>query len=161
MLNAESHLAPPRAVLPCAVIFVVLCAAAVLLFLPVVDAQSLSTRPVTTERFEDYVRAHAHEHELIDRALAVARDSTNFRLEGMNDLRSQITTERGQYATRIAVETLREGMEGRLNKIEQAQSAAASASAVWAIVLGVFFTFVQVALRFLPMRFTTDKASHR
>ncbi len=103
---------------------------------------------VTTQRFEDYTRAHEREHELIAQAIVEARRTVDLRLEGMNDLRQQITTERAAYATAAGAETLRQ----RIDKLEQAQAAQAGSNATWTIVLGVFFTVLQLGMRFLPVR---------
>jgi hypothetical protein len=127
------------------------------LFVGVVDAQP--TRPVSSERFDDYVASHAREHVLMNEALTRARETTDFRLEGMNELRSQINTERGQYATRAAFDTQRQTTEERLNKIEQAQASMQSANLTWMAALGVFFTIVQLALRFLPIGYSKPKES--
>jgi len=121
---------------------------ALLLCSGVVSAQP--TRAVTSERFDDYVSSHAREHALINEALTRARETTNFRLEGMNELRSQINTERGQYATRAAFDTQRQTTDDRLNKIEQSVASMQSANLTWIAALGVFFTVVQIGLRFLP-----------
>ncbi len=103
---------------------------------------------VTTQRFEDYTRAHEREHELIAQAIVEARRTVDMRLEGMNDLRQQITNERAGFATSAGAEALRQ----RIDKLEQAQAAAAGSNATWTIVLGVFFTILQLVMRFLPVK---------
>lgn len=124
--------------------------AALVLLLCAGVASAQPTRPVTSERFDDYAQSHAREHALINEALTRARETTNFRLEGMNELRAQINTERGQYATRAAFDTQRQTTDDRLNKIEQGIASMQSANLTWMAALGVFFTAVQIGLRFLP-----------
>jgi hypothetical protein len=104
------------------------------------------TAMVSTQRFEDYIRAHEREHEMLNQAIGVAKQTTDQRLEGMNELRAQITQERAAYATSVGVEALRQ----RIDKLEQAQASQAGSSATWVIVVGVFFTILQLAMRFLP-----------
>lgn len=129
--------------------------AAGLLAVKVMSAQSPSTvqsgptRGVSTERFEDYTRSHMEKHDLEREALTRARETTELRLREMNNLRDQINTERGQYVSRLAYD----GMVDRINKIEQRQSASEGANTAYIVGLGVFFTVIQIAMRFLlPQR---------
>jgi CHASE3 domain sensor protein len=107
--------------------------------------------PVTTQRFEDFIKAHQREHELIKEAVDEARDSVNLRLEGMNELRAQIDKERGQYVIRTAYDTYKDAQEQRLNKIEKSLATMQSANTTWLIAIGIFFTIVQIVLRFVPL----------
>lgn len=111
-------------------------------------AVSAAPRPLSTERFEDYTRGHQEKHDLEREALTRARETIDFRLREMNELRSQINLERGTYVTRIAFQV----QEERLNKIEQAQASAQSYNLTWMAAMGVIFTIVQVGLRFLPAK---------
>jgi hypothetical protein len=109
-------------------------------------AQSGATRPVSTERFEDYIRSHQHDHDLEREALTRARETTDARLGEMNNLRAQINLERGVYVTRVQYDAMVE----RMNKIEQQQASMQSATVTWSAAIGVFFAVVMAALRFMP-----------
>jgi hypothetical protein len=116
------------------------------------SAQQPSGQFVTTQRFEDYTRAHEKEHTLVADALDVAKKNTDLRLEAMNELRAQIQTERNNYQGRGEATLTRERTEERLNKLEQAMASTASANRTWTAALGLFFTVVMLALRFVPTR---------
>lgn len=51
-------------------------------------------------RTEDRDTYHRREHTMIQTAVDKAEQTVNLRLEGMNELRQQITDERGQYLER-------------------------------------------------------------
>lgn len=107
---------------------------------------------VTTQRFEDYVRAHQREHELLTVQVDEAKKVVDLRLEAMNQLRDQIEKERGGYQPRAESTLTRERVEERLNKLEQAVSTEASARVTWTAAIALFFMIVTVALRFMPER---------
>lgn len=56
--------------------------------------------------------------ELRDRALAIAAQNVDKRLDGMNELRRQIEVERGDYVTRVLYDERHESLEQRINKLE-------------------------------------------
>lgn len=58
--------------------------------------------------FDEYRRGHAREHELLEKALIKAEATMSTRLEGMNELRAQITGERGSYATKEMLRPLQQ-----------------------------------------------------
>lgn len=63
--------------------------------------RALSLREeVLDRRFEDRWKSHEREHQLILDAVGKAERAVDVRLEGMNELRSQIERERGNYITR-------------------------------------------------------------
>lgn len=119
--------------------------------------QSGPTRPVSSERFEDYTRGHQEKHDLEREALTRARETTELRLREMNNLRDQINTERGQYVTRLQYEAIAD----RMNKIEQAQSSMQGTNAGYVVALGIFFAVLQVALRFVLPQQKKDSETGR
>lgn len=118
--------------------------------------------PVSTQRFEDYVRAHAREHELYSETLKAAKAAVDIRLESMNELREQINAERGRYETKDASEMLRlradernQRFQERMNLMEQELTSmlarhegSRATTVMWIAGIGVFFTLVQIVLRF-------------
>jgi hypothetical protein len=110
--------------------------------------QSQSTRPVSTERFEDYIRAHMHEHDLEREALTRARETTDARLGEMNNLRAQLNLERGVYVTRVQYDAQLD----RIGRIEQQLASVQSANVTWTAAVGLFFTVVMIGLRFMPSK---------
>src|SRR5690349_11973330 len=127
----------------------------VLLWPVVVAAQG---RPsIAEQRFEDYVQAHAREHALEAAAVRAAKEAIDVRLGEMNNLRAQITAERGQFITRNEHEALRSEVliadqrsQERIGALESQVAGLRSAAVAWGAALGIFFTIIQVALRFLP-----------
>jgi len=118
--------------------------------------------PVSTQRFEDYIRAHAREHELYSETLRAAKAAVDIRLESMNELREQINSERGRYETKDAADMARlrtdergQRFQERMNIMEQDITAmkgrhegSRTATIMWIAGVGVFFTLVQILLKF-------------
>ncbi len=100
-------------------------------------------------------RAHRREHELEaraldvardlqDRALSLARQDVDRRLEAMNELRDQITSERGEYLTRTNYDVRHETLIDRISILERAR--ANLEGRMW--VLGAVVIIVELGLRF-------------
>lgn len=105
--------------------------------------------PVTTERFEDYIKHHAREHELIMEGFSAQKKADDIRIDRLNELRQDVEKDRGQFQPVIAAELIRQRTEERLGSIEQQIAGMRSAQLTWMAALGIFFTLVQIALRFL------------
>jgi hypothetical protein len=69
---------------------------------------------------------HAHVHELEKEAVEKALESNNRRLDEMNELRLQITRERGEYVSRDTYDREHRALESstdkRLKSLEQSKS---------------------------------------
>lgn len=59
--------------------------------------------------------AHDREQVLRDEALKTARETIDVRLEGMNELRAQINSERGRFIERQAFDTFKDSMATQLH----------------------------------------------
>lgn len=66
--------------------------------------------------------AHRREHTLLKEALDVAHGVMNGRLEGMNEFRSQINSERGNYVAKVVYEERHERLIERLGELEKYKS---------------------------------------
>lgn len=91
---------------------------------------------------EQWQSDHMHVHELEREALDKAETAVNSRLEGMNELRAQINTERGTYATRDYVDTVNSSTDGRLRRLENSRSYAIG----WVAAVGIAFSVVMYFL---------------
>lgn len=100
-----------------------------------------------TEIDEERWTAHRREHVLEDKALEVAADDVDRRLEAMNELRDQITSERAEYLTRTSFEDKHDGLDRRVGALEQSRSN--MEGRMWAIGAGV--VLVELALRFFHL----------
>ncbi len=97
-------------------------------------------RDYIEQRWKTHKREHAQERA----ALLDARANIDRRLEGMNELRAQISSERGEYLTRTEYEAKHEALIARINALEQARSNVEGR--MWA--LGGIVVVIQVALAF-------------
>lgn len=120
----------------------------------------MSAGPLPTYRFEDYLKAHAREHELIHRAEAEAKLANDYRLAGLNELRKEVERDRSMFAHSkevvIRFESLGNtvderllAMDERMRKVEKIQAERQSSTVTWIIAIGIIFTVVQIALRFI------------
>jgi len=105
---------------------------------------------VTTQRFDDYVKAHAKQHELEAQAVDLAKQAIDIRLGMMNELRAQINTERGSYQSAGEAKIQMSSVELRLRALEQAQAAQAGSNVTWAAAIAAFIVIVQIALQYFP-----------
>ena len=75
---------------------------------------------------EQWQVSHERVHVLEQDAIGLARAAIEAKLEGMNELRAQINTERGQYVTRAIydaqMDVLRNSTDSRLKLLEQSKS---------------------------------------
>ncbi len=67
------------------------------------------------EVYQNLLSSHLDLHQSDREALRLAREDIERRLEGMNELRAQITGERGLYITRDMLEGKLESLEGKLD----------------------------------------------
>jgi len=110
-------------------------------------AEPSSSLPV--QRFEDYTRHHAREHELIHAAQQEAKNANEYRMERLNELRQQVEQDRNQFVTKIGSDLQHAAIEQRLRTLENASAATSSATVTWVIAVGIIFTVIQIALRFV------------
>jgi hypothetical protein len=66
---------------------------------------------------DDRFKAHNREHELISKSIVRAREVVDNRLEGMNELRAQINSERGQFVERQNFDTYKDGIATQMGAI--------------------------------------------
>ena len=92
---------------------------------------------------KEHSRVHIAEHE----AIAKAESAVNQRLEGMNELRSQINAERGRYVTRENFETVNSSVDTRLKMLENKSSN--TEGRMWVIGAVVIVINVAIALAVL------------
>lgn len=72
--------------------------------------------------------------ELNEKAIKKAEEDMTVRLEGMNEFRSQINSERSNYVTRELLEKDKETTDTRLKLLEKAN--AFSAGKMWVVMAG-------------------------
>ena len=102
---------------------------------------------------EAWIKAHEDLHVTDSEALRIARNEINRRLDEMNKIREQISSERGEFVRRELYDrehsSLREAMDSRLKALEQAESNLDGR--IWAVgaVVTIITLLSQLALRFL------------
>ncbi len=93
-------------------------------------------------------RSHEREHVLGDKALALAAGDVNRRLEAMNELREQITSERGLYLTRETYDDKHNSLEQRIGVLERASASLTGrdrgVSVIWLALLGAITVVVLI-----------------
>ena len=103
---------------------------------------------------EHWQVAHAEVHAMLDRALAMARDDVNRRLDGMNELRQQIASERGFYLSRELFDRehsqLREQIDARLKILENKGSNLDGRLWMVGAMISLIVSLVIIALKFIP-----------
>jgi response regulator of citrate/malate metabolism len=102
-------------------------------------------RPVTTERFEDYLKSHLREHKMLRSQIKVAAENVDRRLAEMNEMRAQINSERGLSASR----ELHDALAAKVAEVETRQAEAQKATMTWILAITLFLGAIQAAVHFL------------
>jgi hypothetical protein len=93
--------------------------------------------------------AHRHVHELEKEAVEKALESNNKRLEGMNELRAQIATERGNYVPREAFDEKNSAFDERLKSLEKGGAFDAGRIAMLGSIIVVGIAVIGIMIHFL------------
>jgi len=104
---------------------------------------------VLARRFDDYVHFHEKEHNLRDVAAMAAKEANDLRIERLNELRGDVEKDRIQFQKADSAEIVRLRTEERLGALERAEASQRGANIAWTAAIAVFFTIVQIALRFI------------
>jgi len=104
---------------------------------------------VTAQQLEDFRHYHEREHVLLQVAADAAKVATDLRLDHLNELRADVEQDRSEFADADSAELIRTRIEERLGILERGMAAQQSATVTWSAAIAVFFTLVQIALRFI------------
>ena len=87
--------------------------------------------------------------DAMDKALVLGREEVARRLETLNELRSEVLTDRGQFLPRETFDTYRaEGTTWR-ERVEKRLTTIETRAVTWGAALGVFVVVLNFALRWL------------
>jgi hypothetical protein len=111
----------------------------------------VSLRHYIETLLRDYKEAHAREHQMLDDGLKLARQNTEYRLENLNNWKAQNQDERATLVSRELFDSNIASLRNSMGIVEKAQANLQGRNTQTAIVLGVVFTVVQIALRFLKL----------
>jgi len=99
--------------------------------------------------FNERTEGHKHEHQLLEQAVARARETIDLRLESMNEFRSQIQSERETMLSKDKFDVYHEQLSLRVANLEKGLSsmqgkmiATAGAVTVGLVILGLVLRFV-------------------
>jgi hypothetical protein len=83
---------------------------------------TVSSQDYVDRRIDDLKELVLARFDALALALEVARTEINRRLEGMNELRDQIQSERGRYVTRELLDQRLAALERRVGRVEYGDS---------------------------------------
>ncbi len=75
--------------------------------------------PITRREFDQLWEFHRREHAMLEVALNKASQAIDGRLEGMNQLRDQINTERSSYVSRAGYDERYRAIDDRINQLRE------------------------------------------
>lgn len=118
----------------------------VLLFFPLSAIPQTVSDRVIEQKFKNVDQEIAHLKELFLRSeisnsekLRLAKESTDGRLEKLNELREEFTRQQGSLATKALVETVKEGLTERIVAGEVLDSSKAGSLKVF-VAIGAFIS---------------------
>jgi predicted RNA binding protein with dsRBD fold (UPF0201 family) len=111
----------------------------------------VSLRHYVETLFREYQAAHGREHALISQGVELARQNLEYRLAGLNEWRAQLQDERVTLVARDLFDSTVESDRGRIADLEKQVANMRGRSAQTTLALGIGFTILQIALRFLKL----------
>ena len=100
-------------------------------------------------RNESNARAEDLRHEAGDAKIQKANEVLDYRLEEMNNFRSQINQERTEYLRREMFDREHSSLSERVKSLEIERGEHAGKAAAYASMVGFVVVLVQIALHFL------------
>lgn len=93
-------------------------------------------------------RSKAHDQRHYDEAQAIdqARAAVDLRLEKLNELRSEVLQDRGQFVRRDVYDNDKKGRDLRLQRLESWQARASGAAVILTLIAGLIGAAVMRAL---------------
>jgi hypothetical protein len=121
----------------------------IILVLPI-SLSSLASNVTLKDYFDIRIKEHERRDDvrfqLMDKALQLQQTELERRLEGLNQLRLEVTKDREQFQNKLLSDTKwkdidvwRQDMSNRVTIIE-------TRSVVWTAALGIFFTLLQIGI---------------
>jgi hypothetical protein len=92
--------------------------------------------------------AHHREHADLQKAIDLASEDINRRLNEMNQFRSQLESERGTYMTRDMYDREHTALGNRVKELEIERGNQAGKAAAYASAIGVIVVMIKVALHY-------------
>ncbi len=105
---------------------------------------------VQTRALETAFSAHRREHDAAQLALEKAERALSVRLEGMNELRQQISTERGQYVNRKDHDTQLDGLRNDISALQNWRAGIDGRLAMVAAAGPIVALLFSLGLKLLP-----------
>lgn len=127
------------------------------LTLVLVAGSAAAQTPALTQRefelrFAELDRRLNQRFDLGDRAVEAALTSMNARLDGMNEFRATLRDQATGFVSRAEWQTRISGLEEKVRSLELAQSNAMGRSTQTMLLIGLAFTALTFALRFIDKR---------
>lgn len=108
--------------------------------------------PHERELREQWQHQHERVHEVEHESLQIAKGEINRRLDEMNNLRLQITAERGEFLGRDAYDrehnVLRDQLDGRIKVLETVNANLQGRMWMMGAVISLFLSLLTLALHF-------------
>jgi hypothetical protein len=97
----------------------------------------------------DHDRHHDRDREATNRAIDEARDRIDTRLGQLNELRSEVTKDRGLLVQRNLFDARMEAQDTAIDNIAKEQASQRGRQAAYAIVLGIALVLVPLIIQLL------------
>jgi len=81
-------------------------------------------------------------------ALSLASKEIERRLEALNELREEVTSDRAQFIKEDIYAARNKELDGWRNSVDKAIVRIDTKSSTWAVAIVIFVTIIQIALRF-------------
>ena len=107
---------------------------------------AVTLREYLERAHNDAWRAHSEKHRLENVAIEQARNAIDLRLEKLNELRSEVIQDRGEYVRRDVHDSQIKGLQDKLDALESFRTKAVGAAAVLTLVSGAVGAAIVKAL---------------
>jgi len=83
----------------------------------------------------------------LDKALRLSREEMERRLEGLNQLRTEVTSDRSQFTLRIKCEAEHDNLKIWRDSVNKKLTTLETRSITWTAAVGIFFLIISFAMR--------------
>lgn len=112
------------------------------------NRESISLMHFFERMLEEQEKRITIRFDSLDKALVLNQDEMERRLEGLNQLRSEVVTDRGQFVNKSKCEERHDSLRDWQDSVNAKLTTLETRSITWTAAVGVFFLAVSLLMRF-------------
>jgi hypothetical protein len=110
-------------------------------------ADDISLKDFLIRLLEEQEKRITLRFDALDKALILSHQEMERRLEGLNQLRNEVTIDRGQFTIKEKCESKHEGLKIWQDSVNKKLTILETRSITWTAAVGIFFLLISFAMR--------------